>query len=121
MSLPGGSATAAASMTVQVAQTSLEKDFDLLYLILDMMSSIDNAKDQKEELTRKVVAFKMKMTQCKDLLSKVPGLDCSPDEQDRIHEICKEDLQKKQDAITKFKSLDIITSAVVKEESMETT
>ena len=113
MSLPGGSAIATASMSVQVAQASLEKDFDLLYLVLDMMSSIENAKDQKEELTRKVLAFKAKMTQCKELLSKVPGLDCSADDQEDIHQMCIEDLQKKRDAVDKFKSLDIITSTVV--------
>ena len=54
MSLPGGSAVVAANMSVQVAQCSLEKDFDLLQMVLDLMSSVENSKDHKEELTRKV-------------------------------------------------------------------
>ena len=54
MSLPGGSAAAATNISIQVAQVSLEKDFDLLQMVLDLLSSVENSKDQKEELTRKV-------------------------------------------------------------------
>lgn len=54
MSLPGGSAVVAASMSVQVAQASLEKDFDLLQMVLDIMTSIESSKEPKEELSRKV-------------------------------------------------------------------
>lgn len=54
MSLPGGSAAVAASMSSQVAQATLEKEFDLLQIVLDIISSIESSKDQKDELVRKV-------------------------------------------------------------------
>lgn len=116
MSLPGGSAVVAANMSVQVAQASLEKDFDLLQMVLDMMTSIENAKDQKDELTRKVLAFKTKMAQCQELLNKIPGLDNSPEEQEKLYQKCVVDLQKKEEALEKFKMLNVITAASVKQE-----
>lgn len=54
MSLPGGSASVAAIMSSQVAQATLEKEFDLLQMVLDIITSIETSKDQKDELVRKV-------------------------------------------------------------------
>ena len=71
MSLPGGSAVAAATMSVQMAQTNLEKDFDFLYPVLELMSSISNGKETSDELQRKVVAFRTKLAACKEMLNKV--------------------------------------------------
>ena len=52
MSLPGGSATA--TMTAQMAQASLEKDFDFPQLVFDMISAVESSKEPKDELLKKV-------------------------------------------------------------------
>ena len=108
MSLPGGSAVAAATMSVHVAQTNLEKDFDLLYPVLEMMSAISSGKESSEELQRKVVAFRAKLTQCKEMLNKVPGLEVSVDQQEEMYQKCLKDLETKRTAVENLKSLSII-------------
>merc|ERR1712142_641573 len=95
-------------MSVHVAQTTLEKDFDLLYPVLEMMSAISTGKESSEELQRKVVAFRTKLSQCKDMLNKVPGLEFSVDQQDEMYEKCVRDLQTKREGVDNLKSLSII-------------
>merc|ERR1712156_1330509 len=108
MSLPGGSAVAAATMSVQMAETSLQKDFDLLYPVLELMSSISSGKETSDELQRKVVAFRTKLSQCKDMLNKIPGLEYSVQQQEHIYQKCFSDLQTKRLAVENLKSLSII-------------
>eukprot|EP00111_Clytia_hemisphaerica_P000557 TCONS_00001639-protein len=114
MSLPGGSATA--TMSAQMAQASLEKDFDFPQLVFDMISAVESSKEPKDELLKKVVLFKQKMNQCKELLKKMPGLDQSPEEQLRSLKQYQEELEKKKEALEKLKYLDVFTSAAVKKE-----
>jgi len=111
MSLPGGSAVAAATMSAQVAQTILEKDFDLLYPVLEMMSNINTGKESSEELQRKVVAFRNKLTQCKEMLGKVPGLELSVDQQEEMYQKCLRDLETKKQGVDNLKTLSIIRNS----------
>ena len=39
------------------AKKALEEEFNLLPYVLDILTSIENTKDQKDELTKKVLLF----------------------------------------------------------------
>lgn len=55
MSLPGGSVSA--GMTIQMAQSSLDKDFDFPQMVFDLIVSIESGKETKEEVVKKVRVF----------------------------------------------------------------
>lgn len=55
MSLPGGSVSA--GMSVQMAQLSLDKDFDFPQMVFDLIASIESGKETKEEVAIKVRVF----------------------------------------------------------------
>ena len=52
MSLPGGSTSA--SMSLQIAQSSLDNDFDFPQMVYDLIASIESGKESKEEVVKKV-------------------------------------------------------------------
>lgn len=55
MSLPGGSASA--TMTLPMAQASLEKDFDFPQMVFDLILSVESGKESKDEIVKKVFGF----------------------------------------------------------------
>ena len=54
MSLPGGSSSATSSMSLQMAQTTLEKEFDFPQMVYDIINAVENTKEPKDELLKKV-------------------------------------------------------------------
>ena len=55
MSLPGGSVSA--GMSVQMAQSSLDKDFDFPQMVFDLIASIESGKETKEDVVKKVCVY----------------------------------------------------------------
>ena len=60
MSLPGGSVSA--GMSVQMAQSSLDKDFDFQQMVFDLIASIESGKETKEDVVKKVCVYVLKFS-----------------------------------------------------------
>ena len=60
MSLPGGSVSA--GMSVQMAQSSLDKDFDFPQMVFDLIASIESGKETKEDVVKKVCVYVLKFS-----------------------------------------------------------